>query len=544
MKHQQEESDEQSWLGAFWRTRPSEEAAVATTEETAVQPKVPELPIGSERRPSEPPDPWANDGSEHEDSDASLPGSTAISTARLLQKLSGGARCVSGRAEEGAAVAAAGAYAGSSSSSSPSPVLRQRPHHRAARGGGGGGGGGEGGGGAADEWSSSRSSGSSRRPGADEVAAAATQRGRAGDSSRRFDDGRSSSSSGFFVTGGGHGGGIKGPEASPTANSTTRPVPADELPPDSPGTEGAGMLRLKLAHWPGTMRWAESLDDSTASVERAVAHTVERLANERGLQGSREEESQRRLLALLRGPQRAAPVARPPPALQLGDQPQAMALLSAPPALEAKASSGGSQRYYAAQLNPKLMENPQVFRELLCISDEPALHWIADEMRTMPLPPNVHPVDPKSRDPLVLAALARSSPEVPPVLYMTVVGSQPQVLVRHPYQEVFEQTVALASLLDRSAAPHALLDAAQEAWTTQCKEAVTSWREERGPHGDAEWVNVSSGERSMQDPRQHLMRELQLGCRLMAMLRARTQSQSSSFGPWSVAIGGAARTGG
>merc|ERR1711959_725158 len=100
----------------------------------------------------------------------------------------------------------------------------------------------------------------------------------------------------------------------------------------------------------------------------------------------------------------------------------------------------------------------------------------------------------------------------------------PEVLMRHPYQEVFDQTVALACLMEKSAAPKVLLDAAEEAWTKQYNTAVTGWREERVKGGTAEYVNSQTGERTSTDPRQHLLRELQLGCRLMAMLRARSDS--------------------
>lgn len=169
-----------------------------------------------------------------------------------------------------------------------------------------------------------------------------------------------------------------------------------------------------------------------------------------------------------------------------------------------------------------LHKDPAVFREMLCIVDEPNAHWIADEMMATLLPSNIQPVDPQSRDPLIMEALAQCAPEVPPLLYLSLAaGEEPEVLLRHPFQEVFDQTVALACLMEKSASPEVLLSAAEEAWTKQYNEAVMGWREQGVGRG---YVNSQTGEHSSSDPRQHLLRELQLGCRLMAMLGARAKS--------------------
>merc|ERR1712194_422501 len=138
------------------------------------------------------------------------------------------------------------------------------------------------------------------------------------------------------------------------------------------------------------------------------------------------------------------------------------------------------------------------------------------------LPSHIQPVDPQSRDPMILEALARRAPEVPPLLYVSLTANEePEVLLRHPFQEVFDQTVALACLMEKSVSPDVLLSAAKDAWTKEYNEAVTCWREEDVGRG---YINSKTGKNSSSDPRQHLLRELQLGCRLMAMLSARSKT--------------------
>merc|ERR1712232_557342 len=115
-----------------------------------------------------------------------------------------------------------------------------------------------------------------------------------------------------------------------------------------------------------------------------------------------------------------------------------------------------------------LSKDPTVFQEMLCVVDEPSAHWIANEMMATILPSHIQPVDPQSRDPMILEALARCAPEGPPLLYVSLTANdEPEVLLRHPFQEVFDQTVALACLMEKSVSPDVLLSAAKEAWTKE-----------------------------------------------------------------------------
>jgi len=169
----------------------------------------------------------------------------------------------------------------------------------------------------------------------------------------------------------------------------------------------------------------------------------------------------------------------------------------------------------------------EVFQQLLCIEDEPGLHWIAEEMAGTLLPPDVWQIDldsPGAHHPLVLEALEQARAG-PPLLYGRACKRDGALIevTGHPYMEVFEQAVALAALVGRSAEPCVLIEAAQEAWTSQHTVALTAWREDPDGPSDSRFVHLETGKRSVEDPRQPLLRELQLGCRIMAMIRARAE---------------------
>mmetsp|Transcript_26744 Transcript_26744/g.84913 ORF Transcript_26744/g.84913 Transcript_26744/m.84913 type:complete len:158 (+) Transcript_26744:6-479(+) len=117
-------------------------------------------------------------------------------------------------------------------------------------------------------------------------------------------------------------------------------------------------------------------------------------------------------------------------------------------------------------------------------------------------------------------------PESPPPVVFTRLPGPGRDLAfswRHPYQEAFDHAAALAALADYSAEPAELLDAALESWTSRYSKEAAAWQQDPDVAAGAIcYVHVDTGERSQVDPRRHMLRELQLGRRLIAALRGRT----------------------
>lgn len=174
------------------------------------------------------------------------------------------------------------------------------------------------------------------------------------------------------------------------------------------------------------------------------------------------------------------------------------------------------------------------FMRLLSVEDQPSLSWIAAEMRDRDLPLGCEVLLPSSTHHVARRAFERVLPQRPALLFAwphacnlgadcdeveSVDGFS--VSRRHPFQAVFEHTVALARIVQDNnsfgvvSQADNLLDAAAETWAAEYDAKVAAWQ---GPlHGPC-W-NVVSEERSAVDPRPRLLEEMRLGGRLVAFLR-------------------------
>eukprot|EP00747_Dinoflagellata_sp_TGD_P124557 gnl/TRDRNA2_/TRDRNA2_174018_c12_seq1.p1 gnl/TRDRNA2_/TRDRNA2_174018_c12~~gnl/TRDRNA2_/TRDRNA2_174018_c12_seq1.p1 ORF type:complete len:144 (+),score=30.15 gnl/TRDRNA2_/TRDRNA2_174018_c12_seq1:3-434(+) len=135
------------------------------------------------------------------------------------------------------------------------------------------------------------------------------------------------------------------------------------------------------------------------------------------------------------------------------------------------------------------------------------------------LPSDVKALHPRSTEPVAVEAFARCKRPLPPLLFVKL--PEMEVQDRHPYQEAFEHTVALALLAERSTDPETLIVAAEEAWVADYGGALEMWHEAPSNSPSKLFRNAMTGEQSTADPRRQLLREMQIGCRLMAMLRTK-----------------------
>lgn len=183
----------------------------------------------------------------------------------------------------------------------------------------------------------------------------------------------------------------------------------------------------------------------------------------------------------------------------------------------------------------------------LCIDDRPDLRWLAEEMLATPLPAGVHLYDSRRHgavDALMPSGPSRdgANPFLPvsaPMLYVRCCepGAQRpfELQLQHPYQEAFDHAVALALLLTRSELPGRLLVATEEAWRQRYEAAMEEWQPRCaggaavggtapgncGGGGSVLFEHVDTGMRRQADPREHLLREQQIGEYLIRKLRKR-----------------------
>eukprot|EP00927_Polykrikos_kofoidii_P059760 TRINITY_DN54898_c0_g1_i1.p1 TRINITY_DN54898_c0_g1~~TRINITY_DN54898_c0_g1_i1.p1 ORF type:complete len:684 (+),score=106.33 TRINITY_DN54898_c0_g1_i1:134-2185(+) len=171
------------------------------------------------------------------------------------------------------------------------------------------------------------------------------------------------------------------------------------------------------------------------------------------------------------------------------------------------------------------------YQRLLGIADDPSLSWIAAELRDTPLPHDMILMKPSDVELLAREAFLRYPPPVPSLLFARpappagtdrdfpseLVVDDFEIERRHPVQAAFDHIVALTLLVGRSAIPHILIDAAEERWVSQYGISVNAWRSD----GQGGFVNSTTGRTSVEDPRDRLLREVRVGCRLIARLRKR-----------------------
>ncbi|CAJ1382708.1 unnamed protein product [Effrenium voratum] len=142
----------------------------------------------------------------------------------------------------------------------------------------------------------------------------------------------------------------------------------------------------------------------------------------------------------------------------------------------------------------------------------------------------MYPVDPLSVEGRTLDSHSRC-PDPPPALAFaqvanTLTGSlddDVELYFEHPYQEAFDQAAAAQQLAAKSAQPKDLLEVCEAAWTQLYGEALTNWEEDLALGG---FVHRVTGHRAQKDPRSHLLREMQLGCFLLARVRVQLGIES------------------
>ncbi|CAK0788512.1 unnamed protein product [Prorocentrum cordatum] len=116
---------------------------------------------------------------------------------------------------------------------------------------------------------------------------------------------------------------------------------------------------------------------------------------------------------------------------------------------------------------------------------------------------------PAGPPPPLLFARAPAGPRTP--LAGELQGSEPELSEEHPYQEAFEFAAALVLLLQGVEDTASVLDIAEEVWLQQHREAIAV--QDARPEARAEC--------------RRQMRELEIGCSLVARLRTRTASSAA-----------------
>eukprot|EP00933_Yihiella_yeosuensis_P003806 TRINITY_DN10712_c0_g1_i2.p1 TRINITY_DN10712_c0_g1~~TRINITY_DN10712_c0_g1_i2.p1 ORF type:complete len:844 (-),score=195.30 TRINITY_DN10712_c0_g1_i2:109-2640(-) len=179
------------------------------------------------------------------------------------------------------------------------------------------------------------------------------------------------------------------------------------------------------------------------------------------------------------------------------------------------------------------------FQRFLCVQGEPKLQWLASEMMMIELPLGTFYLDPMSLEFQTLDTHS-SCPKPAPILAFgklpcgclggplgplnqqekddnDVDEGEVEIFYEHPYQEAFNHAAALALLADSMPQQiKPLLHVAEEAWTQEYGEAISACEDPASPV-----VQQSKWRQSVKDLRQHLLREMQVGCQLIAKLRSR-----------------------
>ncbi|CAE7217120.1 CAR11 [Symbiodinium natans] len=295
----------------------------------------------------------------------------------------------------------------------------------------------------------------------------------------------------------------------------------------------------------GTSSWADTLDSpAPASYEAPAPAAPSELWPERepgqDLRPLDGDDRNRRLLRLLEGPYASLPKSAGPrmdpwqKLASFGQRPPVQIGLpgSRGPGQE-KATQGELQpepgRWAVSQVaSESVMRSSshfglEVFRRFLRVKQEPELHWLADEMMHVELPQGMYPIDPMSVECKSLDRHSRC-PQPPPALAFAQ-ASEPggsledegEVFFEHPYQEAFDHAAAAQMLATSSSDPGALLEVAEAAWTHRYGQGLSNWEENLRGGG---FVHRVTGHHARKDPRSHILRELQLGCFLIARVRA------------------------
>ncbi|OLQ14544.1 Tricalbin-3 [Symbiodinium microadriaticum] len=299
----------------------------------------------------------------------------------------------------------------------------------------------------------------------------------------------------------------------------------------------------------GASSWADTLDSpAPASYEAPAAASPSELWTERGTEeGLRPLDSDarnQRLLRLLEGPYASLPKSAAPrldpwqklssfgtrPPVQIGWPGPKPSVENGRKAEDGDASEPAPGRWAVSQaaagevVHSSSHFGVEVFRRFLRVQKEPELHWLAEEMMHVELPQGMYPLDPMSVECKTLDRHSRC-PQPPPALAFAQAFSEHagpreeegEVYFHHPYQEAFDHAAACQLLAKSSSDPGALLEVAEAAWTHRYGLGLSNWEENLQGGG---FVHRVTGHHSRQDPRGHLLRELQLGCYLIARVRA------------------------
>ncbi|CAL1127430.1 unnamed protein product [Cladocopium goreaui] len=300
--------------------------------------------------------------------------------------------------------------------------------------------------------------------------------------------------------------------------------------------------------------WADTLDSpGPAKYEAMPAASVAELWIDREgaeLRGLQNEDTDRRMLQLLEGPYANLPKTAAPRVdpwqsrvASYGVEPEVAGEgqqswwqktgLAGPGAAPSGSSSGRSGRW-AVSMAHTVTNSPVhfgiAFRRFLRVETEPRLQWLAEEMMHVEMPEGMYPIDPLSVECRTLDSHSRC-PNPPPALAFVQVSKitgclddDVELFFEHPYQEAFDYAAAAQMLAERSAQPVQLLEVAEAAWTQKYGQALTNWEEDLQLGG---FIHRVSGHHSEKDPRSRLLREMQLGCFLLARVRVQLTADAA-----------------